>query len=182
MTSMNKHNILLVDDEPNILSTLGQLLDEGYNTFSATNGEDALSIMEQEDMALIISDHRMPGMTGSELLETVLQKYPNTIRLIISGYIDQKMLMNVINRGHAHGILTKPWEGDVVRFVVERWLQQYERLREVESKARQCEHYQRQLAEANKQRAELTSQLEQSQQLLEYHQKPWYKRWFAKKG
>ena len=112
----------------------------------------------------------------------ILHKYPNAIRLIISGYIDQKMLMNAINKGQAHGVLTKPWDGNTVKFTIEKWLQQYDRTREVESKAQQCEHRQRQLEKANQRMTELISQLEQSHRLLEYYQKPWYRRWFAGKA
>lgn len=173
---MQKHNILIVDDEPVVLDALGELLGGEYNVFTATNGEDALSIMDQKNIALIIADHRMPGMTGSKLLESVLQKHPNIIRMIISGFIDQNMLMSAINKIHAHGVLIKPWRNEEVRFTVERWIEQYEKLRTVETKVNQSDELQRKLEEANQKIKELTQQLEQSQRLLKNQKKPWYRR------
>lgn len=188
---MSRYNILLVDDEVNVLDVLENLLSMEYNIFTATRGEHALSIMEQNNIALIMADHRMPGMTGSELLEKVRQKYPSTIRLIASGFVDQSMLMNAINNLHVHGVLTKPWMIDELQFTIRRWIEYYEKSRELEEKARQMESLQRQLEEANKTLAQsnehhnvivtqLMRQVENQQKLLEYYQAHWWKRWFRK--
>jgi len=175
-----RHNILLVDDGPNVLSVLVTLLRVDYNVFSATSGEDALSIMEQNDIALIIADHRMPGMSGSELLEKALQMYPNTIRIILSGYIDQKLLMNAISTVHAHDVLVKPWMSDEVEFTVKRWIEQYEKYSQLEEKAGQCEDLQRQLEETKQRIQQLTEQLKQSQEALESQRVSSRPRWFKR--
>ncbi len=183
---MGKYNILLVDDQQPILDALERILGQDYNVFSATNGEDALSIMEREDIALIMTDHRMPGMNGSELLEHTMRKYPNTIRIIVSGYIDQKLLMDAINTAHVHGVVSKPWRNGEVKFIVRIWIEQYEKSRELEERAAESQELRRQLEEAQKASAdadqqvqELTRRLEQTQKSLEYYQFPWYRRWFS---
>lgn len=188
---MSRYNILLVDDEVNVLDVLENMLNTEYNIFTATRGEHALSIMEQNDIALIMADHRMPGMTGSELLEEVRQKYPSTIRLIASGFVDQSMLMNAINNLHVHGVLTKPWMIDELQYTIRRWIDYYEKSRELEQKAKQMESLQRQLEEANKTLAQsnehhnvivtqLMRQIENQKKLLEYYQASWWKRWSRK--
>jgi len=188
---MSTYNILLVDDEVNVLDVLEKLLGMEYNVFTATRGEHALSIMEQNDIALILADHRMPGMTGSELLEKVRQEYPSTIRLIASGFVDQRMLMNAINNVNAHGVISKPWVFEELQFTIRRWIDYYEKSRELEEKAKQMESLQRQLEEVNKTLAQsnehhnvivtqLMKQVESQQKLLEYYQSPWWKRWSRK--
>jgi response regulator RpfG family c-di-GMP phosphodiesterase len=189
--STHEHNILVVDDEEDVLDALERTLRDEYHVFSAANGEDALSIVEKHDIALVIADHRMPGMTGIELLRTVMEKSPNTIRVILSGYIDQKMLMDAISTVHIHDIISKPYGIEEVRFTVRRWVEQYKRIKGFEDKAKQSEDLERQLAESNKALVEaeqshsaeverLTRQLEESKRLLEHYQVPWWRRWFRK--
>ncbi len=188
---MSRYNILLVDDEVNVLDVLENILNTEYNIFTATRGEHALSIMEQNDIALIMADHRMPGMTGSELLEKVRQNYPSTIRLIASGFVDQSMLMNAINNVNAHGVITKPWMIEELKLTMRRWIEYYEKSRELEEKAKQMESLQRQLEEANKTLAQsnehhnvivtqLMRQVENQKKLLEYYQAHWWERWARK--
>ena len=118
---MSSYNVLLVDDEVSNLNALERVLRTEYNVFSATNGEDALAIMEQNDIALVIADHRMPGMTGIELLEQVLQSYPDTVCILLTAYSEEKLLMDAINRVRVHGFLTKPWDPEAVMSTVKRW-------------------------------------------------------------
>lgn len=180
---MDLYNILVVDDEMSNVNALQRVLKPEYNVFSAINGEDALAIMEQNDIALVIADHRMPGMTGAELLEKTLQKYPNTMRIILTAYMDEKLLLDAINRVQAHAFLTKPWESEQVEFTVKKWIEMHEIIEKLAEKAGQSENLQRQLEEANKaaeeakqQVAQLTRQLEQTQQQLEYHQSSRWRR------
>jgi class 3 adenylate cyclase/CheY-like chemotaxis protein len=112
------HNILIVDDEVSNLNALERAFRDDYNVFSVTNGKDALAIMEEKDMALIIADHRMPGMTGVEFLEKASQEYPDTTRILLTAYTDEKLLMDAINMGHVHSYITKPWELDEIRSIV----------------------------------------------------------------
>jgi len=123
---MSPYNILVVDDEVTNLNALKRVLRREYNVFTATNGEDALSIMEQNDIALIIADYRMPGMNGIELLEKTLRKYPDTVRMILSAYTDKELLMDAINTVHVNGYLAKPWEPEEVKSTVKKGIERYE--------------------------------------------------------
>ncbi len=139
----NKHSILIVDDNPNVLDVLKRILESEYNVFACANGERALKIMEENDVALVIADHRMPGMKGAELLKEVREKYPNTVRLIISGYFyDQDMFMDQTNMAHAHGIIAKPWRKGELEFTIRVWIEQYERLVNLEEEARKVRGFQ----------------------------------------
>lgn len=111
-TSVSRRpRILCVDDEPNILSALQRLLRaEAVLVRTATSGADALALMETETMDLVISDMRMPGMDGTQLLEQVRRRWPDTMRLLLSGYADVHSLMEVINRGEIYRYITKPWD------------------------------------------------------------------------
>ena len=119
---MGLYNILLVDDEVSSLNALERALRREYNVLSATNGEDALAIMAQENIALVVADYRMPGMTGIELLEKTRQKYPNTIRVILTAYTDENLLMDAVNIANAHGVITKPWEPEEIPSIVGKWM------------------------------------------------------------
>ncbi len=128
----NIYNILIVDDEQANLSALKRTLrvlkqtfDHEYNIFSATNGDDAWSIIERNDISFIIADHLMPGMTGVELLEKTLQKYPDTIRIILTAHTDEKLLIDAINRVHVHGYIIKPWEPEDIIEVVKQGYENY---------------------------------------------------------
>ncbi len=118
---IGSYNILLVDDELNSLNSLKRALKSEYNVLLASNGEDALAIMKQHDIHLVIADYLMPGMTGVELLEKVLQDHPNTVRVILTAYSDEKLLMDAINIANAHGCLTKPLTTEEIRTAVKKW-------------------------------------------------------------
>jgi PAS domain S-box-containing protein len=135
---MGKYNILLVDDEITSLNSLERALRRDYQVFSVTNGEDALVIMEKEEINLIISDHRMPGMTGLELLEKVMQQYPDTIRIILTAYADQSLLMDAINTTRVHSFINKPWTPEHIKSVVSKW-EAVSKLEESEAKRRLTE-------------------------------------------
>jgi len=120
------YNILIVDDEVGNLNALERTLRDEYNVFLAANGEDALAAMQQNDIALIIADHRMPGMTGVEFLEKTLKKHPDTIRIILTAYTDEALLMDAINMGHVYGYVTKPWKPEEIKAIVREGLEAYE--------------------------------------------------------
>ncbi len=110
-------NILVVDSETGVLSTLERTFRHDYNFFAATNSKDALSIMGENDIDLIITDHRIRGMTGFEFLEKVSRKYPDTVRIILTAYIDETLLMDAM-RIHVHKYVIKPWETEEIREIV----------------------------------------------------------------
>ena len=119
------HSILLVNDDMNELNALERIFRERYNVFSATNGQDALAIMGRNDIAVIITGYRMPGMTGIELLERTLREYPDTIRVILAAYTDEELLVGAINKVRVHSFLPKPWETEEVKAVVAEAIRTY---------------------------------------------------------
>ena len=103
--------LLLVDDEPQILSALKRLLRrEGYSILTATSAQEGLELLANHEVSVVMSDQRMPHMTGSEFLARVRTMYPDTIRIILSGYTDLKAVTDVVNRGEIYKFLEKPWE------------------------------------------------------------------------
>jgi len=104
-------SLLLVDDEPSILSALKRLLRrEGYPILTATCAEEGMELLAAHEVAVVMSDQRMPYTTGSEFLAKVRVMYPDTIRIILSGYTDLKAITEVVNRGEIFKFLEKPWD------------------------------------------------------------------------
>ncbi len=109
-------SILLVDDEPNILSSLSRLLRrEGYTILTAASPLEAFELLAKHPVQVVVSDQRMPEMSGTEFLSRVRQLYPNTVRLVLTGYTDLESVTGAINRGAIYKFLTKPWDDDQLR-------------------------------------------------------------------
>ena len=103
--------LLLVDDEPSMLSALRRLFrPHGYNVLQATGGADALAMLTDQPVDLVISDMRMPAMDGVSLLEAVRLRCPDTVRILLTGYADIGSTVAAINRGEIHRYIAKPWD------------------------------------------------------------------------
>ncbi len=126
--------LLLVDDEPNILTSLTRLLRrDGYRILTADSGDEGLAQLAQyPETGVIISDQRMPGMTGVAFLSRVKEIYPGTVRIVLSGYTELGSVTDAINRGAIYKFLTKPWDDELLRANVAEAFQHYEILRENE--------------------------------------------------
>ena len=120
------HKILLVDDEPANLRLLERLFRRDYEVMSAASGEDALRLLAQHDAALIITDQRMPGMTGVELLKRTAGMRPHMVRIILTGYTDMEALVDAINCGQIYRYIAKPWDNGDLRLTVAQALKHYE--------------------------------------------------------
>jgi diguanylate cyclase (GGDEF)-like protein/PAS domain S-box-containing protein len=108
--------LLIVDDEPNILNALRRLLRrEKYEILTATSPTSAFDLLAQHHVQVIISDQRMPEMSGTEFLSRVKQIYPETIRIVLSGYTDLESLTDAINRGAIYRYFVKPWDDEALR-------------------------------------------------------------------
>lgn len=104
-----KPKILLVDDEERILRTLGMLLRMQYQVFSTTDGFEALRILEREKIHLLISDQRMPVITGTQLLRKARDIAPDTMRILLTGYADVDAAVDAVNEGEIFRYINKPW-------------------------------------------------------------------------
>jgi response regulator RpfG family c-di-GMP phosphodiesterase len=108
--------LLLVDDEENIISALRRLLRrDGYRILTANGGEAGLEVLQREHVDVIVSDQRMPGMTGTEFLTRAREKWPQTIRIVLSGYTELGSVTSAINEGSVYKFLTKPWDDEQLR-------------------------------------------------------------------
>jgi len=114
-----KPTLLLVDDEENILNALTRMLRrDGYRILTATKAEDALDILGRNEVQVVISDQRMPGISGTELLSQVKEMHPETVRMVLSGYTDLSAVTSAINEGAIYKFLTKPWDDEELRLQV----------------------------------------------------------------
>lgn len=120
------HKIMIVDDESANLRLLARLFRREHQVVTAESGAEALALLEQHEIALLITDQRMPGMTGIELLKRVAVARPNTVRIILTGYTDTQSLVEAINCGQVYRFITKPWNNDDLRATVARALEHYE--------------------------------------------------------
>lgn len=111
--------VLFVDDEENILQAVRRaLMDDGYAIRTATSAGEALSLLEKDPVEVVVSDHRMPGMTGIEFLGKVSRKWPDTVRIILSGQADMGAVIAAINDGGIYKFLLKPWNDDELRVTI----------------------------------------------------------------
>jgi CheY-like chemotaxis protein len=125
--SENQHTILCVDDEPNILQSLRRLLrKEGYTLLLANSGDEGLKLLEEHQVHLIISDQRMPQMSGTEFLALVKERFPDVLRVILTGYTDVDSITESINKGHIYKFFLKPWNDHNLKLEIRQALDQYD--------------------------------------------------------
>jgi response regulator RpfG family c-di-GMP phosphodiesterase len=124
-----KHTILLVDDEESITKALRRLFrTTGFKIITALSGQEGLSVLEkaEEPVSLIISDQRMPEMSGARFLEKARTIFPDAIRFLLTGYSDMDAIVDAVNKGEIHRYLTKPWNDDDLIVQVKQAIKQYE--------------------------------------------------------
>jgi response regulator RpfG family c-di-GMP phosphodiesterase len=124
-----KHSLLLVDDEESIIKSLRRLLrNENYDISTATNGAEGLILIReaQRPFSLIISDQRMPVMTGVQFLAEARKTLPNAMRILLTGYSDMDAVIDAVNNGGIHRYLTKPWKDEDLLLQIRQILEQYE--------------------------------------------------------
>ncbi len=120
-TDAEKLKLMVVDDEPDNLDLLYRTFRRDFRVFKADNAKKALEILEKEgEMAAIISDQRMPEMNGTEFLRLTVDRFPDTIRILLTGFTDVEDLVDAINSGQVFKYITKPWKPDKLRVIVEQ--------------------------------------------------------------
>lgn len=120
------HKILIVDDEMSNLRLLKRLFRDNYHCLTASTGEEAIELLSQHDVAILITDQRMPHMSGIELLKRTAETRPHMARILLTGYTDVEALVEAINCGLVHTYITKPWNNDDLKVKVSRALEEYE--------------------------------------------------------
>ncbi len=108
-------NVLFVDDEENVLKSIMRgFLHSGFRVFTATGGRDGLKVLESEDIDIVVTDYRMPGMDGFQFLNIVRERFPKVNRVILSGFIEKSAAVESLTRGIASTYILKPWMNDEV--------------------------------------------------------------------
>jgi response regulator RpfG family c-di-GMP phosphodiesterase len=106
----SKRPILVVDDEPEMLFSLRNLLRREFEVYTAASGAEGMKVLQEHEVHLVMTDQRMPEMTGVELLNRVKSEHPGAMRLIFTGYADIKAIIDAINQGNVFRYVTKPWD------------------------------------------------------------------------
>ena len=146
-----QRTLLLVDDEENILASLKRLLRRnGYRIITANGAHEGLQRLAENEVDVIVSDQRMPGMTGVEFLRRTKDLYPETVRMVLSGYTELQSITDAINEGAIYKFLTKPWDDELLRANIEEAFRQKEMADENRRLEREVRRANAELAEANR--------------------------------
>lgn len=117
-TSMKRHAILVVDDEPDVVQSVKDLLRLDYTVHGATSAQGGMQILEEHPIDVIMTDQRMPEMTGVEFLKKVRGPHPDATRLLFTGYADISAVIAAINQGNVYRYITKPWDPDELQTII----------------------------------------------------------------
>lgn len=152
----DRHCLLVVDDEPEVVHSLQDLLRFDYRVLGASRAAEGLRILEREEVHIVMSDQRMPEMSGVEFLEQLHGSHPDVVRLLFTGFADIKAVIDAINQGHVFRYVTKPWDADELQVVLRQAAERYDLLAErkkllaeVQEKNRRLEAMNAELRQAN---------------------------------
>lgn len=125
MEESEKIRVLFVDDELHNLEAFKATFRRDFHVFVCINVPEALELLEKEEMHIILSDQRMPGITGVEFFEQILQKYPDSIRILITGYADIGIVVDAVNKGKIYQYIQKPWDNAMLKDTIEKAYSEY---------------------------------------------------------
>lgn len=120
-----KITILYVDDEENNLISFKATFRIQHHVLTAISGEEAFKILKTKEVDIIITDQRMPAMTGVEFLEKVIQEFPDPIRILLTGYADMSAVVDAVNKGKIFHYVTKPWNEEELNLTIMRAYAKY---------------------------------------------------------
>lgn len=135
--SQAKHCLLIVDDEPNVCDSVHDLLRREFRVLKAHSAEEGFRLMQEEEVHIVMSDQRMPQISGVELLTSVKARYPQAIRMLFTGFAELESVIAAINQGHVFQFVRKPWQPEELLLAVRQAAAEYDRL---ERTAREREH------------------------------------------
>ncbi len=116
--SESKISILYVDDEENNLNSFKATFRRDFDVTVAISGAEAIELIKQKDFELIITDQRMPGMTGVEFLSSIIKDHPDPIRILLTGYADIQAVIDAVNKGQIYQYVSKPWDEQQLRVII----------------------------------------------------------------
>jgi signal transduction histidine kinase len=149
-----RHTLLVVDDEPDVLESLRHLFHRAYRVLTAESGKPAIELLGHEDVHVILSDQRMPGMTGDAFLAQARHVRPDAVRMLFTGYADIQAVINAVNEGRIFRYILKPWDPVELEGVIKQAAEQYELLAERKRLIDQLQQANAQLTKANQELAE----------------------------
>ena len=126
---MKKHSVLIVDDEQENINLLSNILGEEYTLHQSLDAAGALSLLRKNEIHLILTDQRMPGLTGVELLEKAREARPDCVRMLITAYPDVNNAIQAINRGHVHRYIAKPFDSAELKLAIQQELEHLDLVR-----------------------------------------------------
>ncbi len=133
----SRHCLLIVDDEPDVCDSVHDLLRREFRVLKAHSAEEGYRLMQEEEVHIVMSDQRMPQITGIELLTRLKARHPHAIRMLFTGYADLESIITAINQGHIFQFLKKPWQPEELIGAVRQAALEYDRL---ETMAMEREH------------------------------------------
>ncbi|NDC40007.1 MAG: response regulator [Chitinophagia bacterium] len=113
-------HILYVDDENNNLVSFKAVFRMKYNVHTAISGEEAIKVLREHPINVIVTDQRMPHMTGVEFLETIIGEFPDPMRILLTGYADMNAVVDAVNKGKIFHYLTKPWNEEELDMTIQK--------------------------------------------------------------
>ena len=141
MSEKSRSRILVVDDEEAILETMTFTFEDEYEVLTSSDARRALDVLDQNaPVAVVLTDQRMPNMSGVEFLSEVWKRHPDTVRMILTGFSDMEAIIQSINDGHVYAYITKPWEPDQLKQVMKQAVEHYELTIENDRLVRDLKH------------------------------------------
>jgi len=128
MKTSAKHTLLVVDDEPDVCDSVHDLLRREFRVLKAKSAAEGYKVMESNEVHIIMTDQRMPQVTGVELLSKVRVGHPTAVRMLFTGYADLDSIILAINQGHIFQFLKKPWQPEELEAAVREAAREYDRL------------------------------------------------------
>lgn len=123
-----KYTLLIVDDEPDVCDSVHDLLRREFRVLKAHSGQEGFRLMQEEEVHIIMTDQRMPQVSGVELLTKVKARNPKAVRMLFTGFADLESIVAAINQGHVYQFLKKPWQPEELLDAVRQAALEYERL------------------------------------------------------
>jgi signal transduction histidine kinase len=156
-----RHTLLIVDDEVDVLESLRHLFHRAYRVLTASSGDQAVEVLRQNEVQLILSDQRMPGMSGDVFLSHARRTQPDAIRMLFTGYADIQAVINAVNEGHIFRYILKPWDAAELEGVIRQAAEQYDLLADRKRLIAELQEANARLTKANEELA-LAGQLKSS--------------------
>jgi DNA-binding NtrC family response regulator len=123
---LEKINVLYVDDEVGNLTAFKAAFRRDFNIFIVESAEEGIKVLDQNEIEIILTDQRMPETTGIEFLQSIMEKYPEAMRIMVTGFSDIEAVIDAINKGKVYKYITKPWDNDSLKITINQAYEVYQ--------------------------------------------------------